>query len=96
VDAKDLDLPLSAQLCGANNPFFRLENQSWSCVERSQPCVLVSERNVWRGQAYNGLCEPACPEGYAYENESCQVICGLGAFTSDRLCLPFNLNLDEI
>jgi hypothetical protein len=95
IKATDIKTPFSSQLCGDKNPFFRLDNQSWSCVERSQPCVLVSAQNVWRGVAYNGLCEPACPEGYNFENGSCQVICGIGAFTSDRLCLPFNLELDE-
>lgn len=96
VHKEDLMTPFNTQLCGADNPFFRLENQSWTCTERLQPCVLVSEHNVWRGQAYNGLCEPACPEGFAYENQSCQIICGIGAFTADRLCLPFNLKLDEM
>lgn len=95
VEEKDWVEDFDAALCGEGNPYFRLESDSWTCTERSQTCVLVSERNVWRGASFDGKCEPLCPEGYQFTNGSCQIVCGEGAFTEDRLCLPFNLKIDE-
>ncbi len=95
VDKKDLSVEFNAQLCGNENPFFWLDNKDWTCVERLKPCVLVSDHNVWRGDSYNGTCTPACPEGYQYQNGTCQIICGDQGFEADRMCLPFNLQINE-
>ena len=95
VKSELLNLPFDDQLCGEKNPFLRLDNQSFACVERQERCVLVSKQSVWRGNAVNENCVPSCPDGYRFEHGGCQTICGESAFDSDRLCLPFNLNIDE-
>ncbi len=95
VKSGTLKTPFDSQLCGEKNPFFQLDNQSFSCVERQKTCVLVSKQSVWRGNSVNEKCIPSCPEGYRFEHGGCQIICGESAFNSGRLCLPFNLKIDE-
>ena len=95
VNVETLNFPFDTQLCGDKNPFFRLDPQSLTCIERQESCVLVSDQSVWRGNALNGECAPACPSGYRFEEGGCKTICGIGGFESDRLCLPFNLKIDE-
>lgn len=95
VKVESLNIPFDSELCGNKNPFFRLDNQSFTCVERQESCVLVSKQSVWRGNAINEECVPSCPDGYRFERGGCQTICGESAFDSDRLCLPFNLKINE-
>jgi hypothetical protein len=96
VDTQTLPLDFNLQMCDDKNPFFKLDDQGTRCIERQQPCVLTSEYNVWRGDALNGVCEPSCPDGYKYQNDTCQIICGEGAFEADRISLPFNLNINGV
>ena len=83
-------------MCGDGNIYFRENTVDGVCEQRFSTCVLVSEQNVWRGDSFNGTCVPQCPEGYRFVKGSCQTVCGNGAFEQNRLCLPFNLQKDEI
>lgn len=93
VSASDPDFDQS--LCKNDNPHFRLDETGKHCVERASACVLLSGRNVWRGESFDGVCQVQCPEGYRFIDGSCQTLCGEDQFIQGRLCLPFNLQVDE-
>ena len=95
VEASNLDLAFNTQICHEDNPFFRLNKETWQCSERLRPCVISSPNSIWRGEAYDDVCKPSCPEGFKFQDGNCKIICGDGGFEADRICLPFNLEVNE-